>query len=172
MNRLVLQNIMRFIVLMLIQVLIMNKINFYGFLNPYVYILFILLLPFETPGWMLLLFSFVAGLTVDVFACTLGLHAASSVFAAFLRPLVIKFVREKPDYDITTQPNLKQMGVKWFIGYSSIMILGHHLFLNLLDVFSFNELGQTMLRVVVSSLFTFIFVLLFEYIFTTDKEKR
>ena len=143
MNRLVFTNIMRFIALVLIQVLIMNKVNFYGFLNPYVYLLFILLLPFETPGWLLLLLSFAMGLTVDLFSGTLGLHAASSVFAAFARPMIIKFVGEKPEYDITTQPKLQQMGLKWFVAYALLMIFAHQVILNILDVFSFIEFWQT-----------------------------
>ena len=172
MNRMLFNNIIRFIALVLIQVLIMNKISFYGFLNPYVYILFILLLPFEIPGWLLLLLSFLTGLTIDLFDGTIGLHTASTVFVAFIRPAVIKFVGEKPEYDITTQPNLKQMGPKWFIGYAILMVTGHQLFLNLLDVFSFGEFFQTLLRVLISSLFTFIFILIFEYIFTSYAVKR
>lgn len=172
MNRLLLNNVIRFIALVLIQVLVLNKMSFYGFLNPYVYILFILLLPFETPGWLLLLLAFVTGLTIDLFSGTIGLHAASTVFVAFIRPGIIKFVGEKPEYDITTQPNLKQMGPKWFIGYSILMVLGHQLFFNMMDVFSFGEFFQTLLRVIISSLFTFIFILLFEYIFTSYAIKR
>lgn len=171
MNRLVINSIFRFIALVLIQVLIMNKINFYGFLNPYVYILFILLLPFETSGWLLLLLSFTMGLTVDLFSATLGLHAASSVFAGFMRPLIIKMVGEKPEYDITTQPKLQQMGLKWFMAYAMLMVFAHHLFLNMLDVFSFDEFWQTLLRVVISTLATFLFIMLFEYIFAAKKEK-
>lgn len=171
MNRIVIKNILRFFALILIQVLIMNRFNFYGFLNPYVYILFILMLPFETAGWLLLLLSFFTGLTVDVFSGTLGLHAASSVFMAFIRPGVIKLVGEKPEYDITTQPTLHQMGIKWFVAYSAIMILGHHLFLNFLDVFSLAEFWQTLGRVIVSSLFTFLFVILFQYIFAPPRDK-
>ncbi len=171
MNRLVINNIFRFILLVLIQVLVMNKVNFYGFLNPYIYILFILLLPFETPGWLLLLLSFLMGFTVDLFTGTLGLHAASSVFAAFVRPMIIKLVGEKPDYDITTQPKLQQMGLKWFIAYALLMTFAHHLFLNMLDVFSFDEIWQTLLRILVSSLFTFLFIMLFEYIFAPKKAK-
>jgi hypothetical protein len=150
----------------------MNKINFYGFLNPYIYVLFILLLPFETPGWLLLLLSFATGLTVDIFSGTLGLHAASAVFVGFARPLIIKFVGEKPEYDITTQPKLEQMGFKWFIAYALLMVFAHHFFLNMLDVFSFDEFWQTLLRIVVSTLFTFLFILLFEYIFASRKEKK
>lgn len=172
MNRLVFTNIARLILLVLIQVLIMNKVNFYGFLNPYVYLLFILLLPFETPGWMLLLFSFGTGLTIDLFVGTLGLHAGSSVFAAFMRPSIIKFVGEKPEYDITTQPKLQQMGLKWFMAYALLMTFAHQLFLNILDVFSFDEFWQTLLRILVSTLFTFLFIMLFEYIFASRKEKK
>ena len=172
MNRLVFTNIVRFIGLILIQVLIMNKINFYGFLNPYIYILFILLLPFETPGWLLLLLSFGTGLSVDIFSGTLGLHAASTVFLGFMRPVIIKFVGEKPEYDVTTQPKLEQMGLKWFIAYALLMIFAHHLFLNILDVFSFGEFWQTLLRVIISSLATFVFILLFEYIFAPKKDKQ
>ncbi|MFA5972532.1 MAG: hypothetical protein WC780_09295 [Lentimicrobiaceae bacterium] len=149
----------------------MNKINFYGFLNPYVYILFILLLPFETPGWLLLLLSLATGLTVDLFSGTMGLHAASTVFAGFMRPYIIKIVGEKPDYDITTQPKLQQMGLKWFMTYALLMILAHQMFLNMLDVFSFDEFWQTLLRIIVSSLFTFLFIMLIEYIFAPRKDK-
>jgi cell shape-determining protein MreD len=150
----------------------MNKIGFYGFLNPNIYILFILLLPFETPGWLLLVLSFSMGLTVDLFSGTLGLHAASSVFAGFMRPVIIKLVGEKPEYDITTQPKLQQMGLKWFMAYAMLMIFAQTLFLNILDVFSFNEFWQTLIRVIVSSLFTFLFIMLFEYIFAPRKEKK
>ncbi len=171
MNRLVFTNIVRFVGLILIQVLVMNRINFYGFLNPYIYILFILLLPFETPGWLLLILSFGTGLTVDIFSGTLGLHAASTVFLGFMRPAIIKFVGEKPEYDITTQPKLEQMGLKWFMAYAIVMTFTHHLFLNFVDVFSFTEFWQTLLRVVISTLATFLFIMLFEYIFATKKEK-
>ncbi len=171
MNRLVFTNIVRFVGLVLIQVLVMNRINFYGFLNPHIYILFILLLPFETPGWLLLILSFGTGLTVDIFSGTLGLHAASTVFLGFMRPVIIKFVGEKPEYDITTQPKLEQMGLKWFIAYALVMTFAHHLFLNFVDVFSFNEFWQTLLRVIISTLATFLFIMLFEYIFAAKKEK-
>jgi rod shape-determining protein MreD len=171
MNRLTFFNFVRFVAVVLIQILIMNKLNFYGFLNPDVYLIFILLLPFETAGWLLLLLAFLSGLTIDLFSGTLGLHAASSVFAAFVRPGIIRLVGEKPEYDITTQPRLQQMGLKWFMAYALLMIFAHQLFMNILDVFSFGEFWQTLLRVIVSTLFTFLFVMLFEYIFSPRREK-
>ena len=66
------KNLIRFVVLVLIQVMILNNIQVSGFINPYMYVLFILLLPFETPNWLLLLLSFFLGLSVDVAAITKG----------------------------------------------------------------------------------------------------
>ena len=45
------RNIIRFVFLVLLQVLILNNIQFSGYINPYFYIYFILLLPFDTPRW-------------------------------------------------------------------------------------------------------------------------
>jgi len=172
MSRIVLVNIARFFLLLLLQILVLNRISFYGFLNPYVYILFILLLPFETPGWLLLTLSFIIGLSVDMFCGTIGLHAAAAVFAGFVKPGVVKLVGEKPDYDITTQPTLREMGFKWFLAYAATMTLLHHFILNFIDVFSFREFWQTIFRVILSSVFTLLFILLIEYIFTSRKENR
>ncbi|MCU0363051.1 MAG: rod shape-determining protein MreD, partial [Bacteroidales bacterium] len=50
-----------FLLLILAQVLVFNNIQFSGFINPYVYVLFILLLPLAVPGWLLLLLAFITG---------------------------------------------------------------------------------------------------------------
>lgn len=172
MNRVVFQNIIRFILLVLLQVLLLNKLNLYGFLNPFVYILFILLLPFETPGWLLLLISFITGLTIDLFSGTPGLHTAATVLAGFARPSVIKLVGERDEYNASMYPSLPNMGLKWFLTYATIIVFIHHLALNLLDVFSFSEFFRTLLRIIFSSVFTVLFIILIEYIFVSRKEKR
>jgi hypothetical protein len=172
MSRVIISNITRFFLLLLLQILVLNRISFYGFLNPYVYILFILLLPFETPGWLLLSLSFITGLSVDFFCGTMGLHAAAAVFTGFVRPGVVKLVGEKPDYDITTQPTMQEMGFKWFLAYAATMTLLHHLILNFIDAFSFSEFWQTLLRVILSSAFTLLFIMLIQFIFTSRKERN
>jgi len=172
MNRLVFQNIFRFILLVLLQVVLLNRINFYGYLNPFVYILFILLLPFETPGWLLLLISFVTGLTIDVFSGTPGLHTAATLLAGFTRPTVIKLVGERDEYNASMYPSLQNMGLKWFMTYTFILVFLHHTVLNFLDVFSFAEFFRTLLRIIISTIFTVLFIIMIEYIFVSRKEKR
>ena len=75
--------------LVLIQVLALNNIQFLGFLNPYIYILFILSLPVKLPNWITLLLAFVLGLTIDAFSNTMGMHAFATVLVAFLRGGII-----------------------------------------------------------------------------------
>ena len=86
----VLQNIFRFILLVLFQVLVLNNIQFLGYINPYLYILFILSLPVQMPRWFLLVLAFILGLSIDIFSNTLGMHAFATVFVAFFREGIIK----------------------------------------------------------------------------------
>ena len=92
MNKLVLKNVLRFIFLIGIQVLVLNNVLFMNYINPYIYILFILLLPFDTARWLLLVLSFALGFSVDAFQNTMGLHAFSCVFIAFIRRPILYFL--------------------------------------------------------------------------------
>ena len=91
MNNTVTQNIIRFIILVLIQVLILNNINFLGYINPYIYVLFILLYPIHNNRLLFIFLSFLLGLSVDLFLDSGGVHAAASVLVAYIRPLILKF---------------------------------------------------------------------------------
>ena len=91
MNSAVLINIARFIILILAQVAFFDKINFLGYINPYPYILFIILYPVNANKNGLLLASFLLGLTMDMFNYSGGVHAASCLTLAYLRPTFFKF---------------------------------------------------------------------------------
>ncbi len=93
------KNIIRFVVLVLLQVAVFNNIQLSGFLNPYVYILFILLLPFETPSWLLLILSFLIGFCIDIFSNTIGLHASACVFMGYMRPFVLNLISVRDNYE-------------------------------------------------------------------------
>ncbi|MBT8235970.1 MAG: rod shape-determining protein MreD, partial [Bacteroidia bacterium] len=56
----------RFILLILAQVLIFNDLNFYGFINPMVYIMFLFWYPIKENRVVFLLVSFFLGLFIDV----------------------------------------------------------------------------------------------------------
>ncbi len=171
MNSIVLRNIIRFLVLVLIQVFVLNNIRVNGYVNPYLYVMFILLLPFETPGWLLLISSFFIGLTIDLFAHTPGMHASAAVFMAFCRPGLIRLLSGSKGVESGMEPGIKDMGFQWFFLYSLVLIFLHHSLFFLLEVFRFNELPQTLYRILFSTFSTLVLILLTEYLFIRKKEK-
>ena len=165
-----LKNIGRFVFLILFQVLILNNIQFSGYINPYFYIYFILLLPFETPRWLLLLSAFLLGISLDAFTNTFGLNAAACVLMAFVRPFVISAISTGTEFMTGHSPSLKNQGVKWFAYYSIILVLVHHFALFYLEIFRFTEFFQTLLRVLLSSIFTLLIIFIAELLsYPTDK---
>lgn len=152
-----------FILLILLQILLFNNIMFSGYVNPYVYILIIMVLPVEIPSWLLLIISFATGLVVDIFSGTIGMHTASTVLAGFSRPYVLRIIAPRDGYDSGDAPSMGLYGAWWFFVYTLIMVLIHHLSLFYLEVFSFTDFFRTMLRVILSSCFTILFILLLEY---------
>ncbi len=152
------------VMLVLVQVLLLNHIQISGFLNPYLYVLFILLLPFETPKYLLLIMGFITGLSIDAFSNTPGIHASATTFMAFLRPYVIGVTSTRDTPDINTPPRVSQMGLAWFFKYTVILVVAHHLCLFFIDAFSLNGFLFTLLRCILSSVFTIILVILSQFL--------
>jgi hypothetical protein len=163
-SRTVFFNILRFFFLIFFQGLILNHVNLGGYINPYFYIYFILLLPFSTPRWMLLILAFILGIGIDMFTNTIGLNAAACVIMAFARPFVISAISSGPESLIGDTPSLKNQGLKWFLYYAIILILVHHISLFYLEIFRLSEFIATFVRVLLSSAFTLILVMISEYI--------
>nr|WP_319400810.1 rod shape-determining protein MreD [uncultured Carboxylicivirga sp.] len=152
--------IFNFFFLTLIQVLVLNNIQFSGFVNPYLYVLFIITLPFETPGWLLLILAFISGFSVDIFSNTLGMHASATVFMAFFRPTILRAFAPRDDYQPGTIPNMAFYGPAWFLRYALILVLLHHLCLFFIEVFSITHFFSTLWRVLASTTFTMILIFL------------
>jgi rod shape-determining protein MreD len=146
--------------LVLLQVLILNNIELSGFINPYFYIMFILLLPFETPKWLLLVSSFALGLSIDLFSHTLGMHAFACVLVAYIRPYLLKVIAPREGYDAGTTPGVKNFGLDWFMKYAVILVFAHHFTLFFIETFKFHQFFATLLRVILSSIFTLIIIFL------------
>lgn len=170
MANVIIRNIIRFFLLVLVQVLIIKNIELGRFINPFVYVLFIVVLPFETPKWLLLCIAFILGITIDMFYDTAGMHAAACVFMAYLRPGVLKLFSPRDGYEFGTQPTIQYLGIPWFLSYAGILIVLHHLILFYIEVFRFSEFFSTFFRVLVSSIFTMLLVVISQYFFQRKKE--
>lgn len=171
MSRTILVNLLRFLLLVFIQVFLLKNITLYNLSTPYLYIMFILLLPFEIPNLMLFALSFLLGLTIDSFYDTPGLHAASCVMLALVRVMFISITVQKEGFDNEPEPTLSVMGLRWFFTYALILTLAHHFFLFNLEVFRLSEIPYTLSRFVLSSIFTVFLILLSGFLFYRKKER-
>jgi rod shape-determining protein MreD len=126
-------------------------------------VLFILLLPVEIQSWLLLILSFFTGLIVDIFSGTIGMHAGATVLAGFVRPYILRIISPRDGYEAGASPSMQVYGFRWFLIYTSLVVLVHHFMLFYLEVFRFTDFLRTLLRVLLSSIFTISFILLAEY---------
>jgi len=164
-------HISRFLILLLFQVLVLNSLNWGGYIYPAFYIYFILVLPFETAGWALLLSAFFMGLGVDYFSNSMGINAAASVFTAFLRPTVLRLLSSKRDYESNIRPGVRDFGIAWFLSYLVILVLFHHTILFFLEYFSLKGFLHTLLRIILSAVVTMLLALLVQLIFYQNEKK-
>ncbi len=79
-------------VLLLAQLFLFDQINFMGYINPMVYLLFLVLYPLENKPAYFMLVAFFLGLIMDTFQDTGGAHAAACLTLAFTRPFWLRLV--------------------------------------------------------------------------------
>lgn len=154
----VLKNLFRFILFVLIQVFILNRVPpLHQFVVPYLYLLYILWLPFTINRVLLLAIAFAFGLTIDYFTGTLGLHAAPCVLIAYLRPFLLDFITRQERNEISySEPSIKSMGFTLYALYLALLTFIHHLYFVIIEWLQFGDvlylLGKVMASTVVSLL--------------------
>jgi len=164
MNTFIPINTIRFIVLVLTQVLIFNHINFLTYINPYIYILFIAFYPVKTSRTILLLSSFLIGITIDMFLDTGGIHAAACVSIAYLRPIILKFAFGVMYENQKIKFDTLDLGSK--IVYIGLLVLIHHFILFSLEIFSIPKILLVLKKTLFTSIFTLFLSILITVIFS------
>jgi hypothetical protein len=155
-NSEIISNALRFIVLILVQVLLLNNINFMGYINPYLYIIFILIYPLDGDRPLLILLSFLLGLSIDLFGDSGGVHAAASVFIAYIRPLLLKF-----SFGVSYEYNMVKINKAPLMGritYITFMVVLHHFVLFLLEIFSLSHILLLLKSTLFSSIFSIVLI--------------
>ena len=169
------KNIIRFCVILLIQVLILNKVTLQWWAQPagfpvfipYLYPLFILLLPFETPVALLLVAGFLCGLSVDAFMNTAGIHAFATVLIAYFRINVLNALLPKNLSEYAGQtPSVKNMGWLPFIVYVSFLIVLHHAPFFTIELWSLSNIGYLLLKIFASAFTSVLLIIAYVLLFT------
>lgn len=158
---LIFQIFIRFIVLVAVQVFVLDNIQFLGYINPSLYILFILSLPVKFPKWIELLLAFLLGFIIDVFSNTLGINTFATVLVAFIRtPLINLFTNFDEGFNPT--PSYKTFGVLNYIKYIVFSVLVLETALISLESFSIINVPSILLKIIMSSVVTIILILLLQ----------
>lgn len=168
MNSIISLNVVRFLVLVLVQILILNHINFLGYINPYLYILFIILFPIKNSRTLFIFSSFLLGLTIDLFSDSGGVHAAACVTIAYIRPVVLKFCFGMVYEHQAVKFSHVEFGAK--VLYIAILTLIHHLILFSLEIFNFSKIILTLQKTLFSSVFTILLCVLITIIFSKNSK--
>lgn len=147
-----------FILLVLMQVLLFNNVRINGYINPQIYLFFVLMLPVHTRGYVLLLSAFAIGFVVDFFSDSMAIHTMATVFMAFCRPAILRLVTGKLSLEGVDAPSFSSLGTISLFLYVFILIFFHHTAFFFLEIFRFDEMIQTFSRVLASSVTTLVFV--------------
>ena len=153
MNKTVL-NIIRFVVLVVAQILIVNHIRLGGYVHPYIYLIFVMLLPINTPGWQLLLAGFGIGLVM-----------------AFCRPSIVRLVSGSMKMEMNREPRIDQLGFPWYVRYTFCMVLVHNFTYFMMEGFSFHLVGQALLRILISVPVSMFLIITIMYLFSHGNKK-
>lgn len=160
-------NIARFILLLLAQVLIFNRMDLFGFVNPFPYILFIILYPVNGNKTGLLLASFFLGLIMDMFWNSGGVHAAACLVLAYFRPAIFKFSFGL-SYEYQTVKLNDSLTPERF-SFILIAVIIHHFTLFILEIFKLSSILDILVRTVLSTLFTIITSIIIIYLIKPSK---
>lgn len=164
-------NLFRLLLLLMAQILIFSNSNFSSFINPYVFPLFILLLPFETPRWLLMIIGFLSGLALDIFLGSAGMHAAACLLVGYLRPFLINVITPKgTEFEIS--PNVYSQGITWFVVYLGVAMVTYLTFYFLIEAATFLNFFWLFIKIILSTVVSVIFMLIFLYLFSSRKKRR
>lgn len=168
MNKIALNNTIRFIALLFLQVLVFNHMNIFGNINPMVYIVWVFLFPFRKRRGLFLILSFFLGISIDFFSDSGGINAFAITFIAYLRlPILIAILR-KSDFDYV-QFNLRNISTNKAFLFIVTLTFIHHFIVFSLEYFSFNAILSIISNTILTSIFTILISTLGIVLFTKKK---
>jgi rod shape-determining protein MreD len=167
MNSALLVNIFRFILLLAVQIIIFNNMNFLGYISPFPYILFIILYPVNGNKSGLVVASFLLGLIMDMFSNSGGAHATACLVLAYFRPSIFKFAFGV-SYEYQTI-KLNDVLTPERFSFILLSVVIHHFTLFLLEAFQFSFIFDILIRTLLSTVFTIIICIIIIYLIKPNK---
>ncbi|MFV8376425.1 rod shape-determining protein MreD [Flavobacterium sp. LB1P62] len=167
MNSTLLVNIFRFVLLLAVQIIIFNNMNFLGYISPFPYVLFIILYPVNGNKSGLLIASFLLGLIMDMFSNSGGIHTTACILLAYFRPYIFKFSFGL-SYEYQTV-RLNDVLTPERFSFILMSVVIHHLVLFILEAFQFSFILDVLLRTLLSTVFTILICIIIIYLIKPNK---
>jgi hypothetical protein len=154
-----------FLIHLLVQVMLFKNMELGSSAFCFMYLGFLLMMPLERDILSLMLIGFVMGIAVDVFYDSLGIHAAASVFTMYVRKYWSASITPQGGYDAGALPSVHMDGLQWWVVYALPLVFVHHLAMFFLEAWGVHLFWYTMKKVVLSTLYTFIVLLIIQFLF-------
>jgi rod shape-determining protein MreD len=157
MNIDLLRRLLLFFILLLAQALVLNHIHLFGWATPLLYIYFVGSFRRNYPKWALLLWSFVMGLSVDIFSNTPGVAATSMTLLGLLQPYILElFMQRESDEEL--KPSIRSLGLVRYIYFTTLLTLIYCLVFFTVETFTFFNWLQWALCTACSTLLTVVLI--------------
>ena len=159
------------VILIFFQVAIFNNINFYGYANPYIYVIFILLYPLDKNKYIFLIAAFILGLSIDFFEHTGGVNAFAAVFVAYFRYYIVQLIHFRKTYE-SEEIKLGNLSLIQWVIYMAIIIYIHHFLVYFMDSFIFDFIGSIAYKSLLGAGLTFILTSAFLLFFPIEEKSE
>jgi len=151
----------------IIQIMILNQILFFSYINPYLYIILIVTLPLKTSSIFLFVYSFILGFCIDIFSMSIGYHSTACVLIAFFKNTIQKLTIPNNILNDDDEITLKKIGNQAYIIFTFILILSHHTFLFFLEHFEINF--KIILKILLSTIASLIIIYITQLLLQSKK---
>lgn len=168
----IIKHSLRFLFVIFVQSLILNQLEIGFGTQIMIYPLFIFLLPFEFSPIILMFVAFITGILIDSISDTYGLHASSLVVFAFFRPIIFKLFESRDGYDNTKESNIFEMGGFWFITTFGILLLIHHFWFFIIEMFRVDALIFVLIKTILSATLSFLSCYVLQLLFIKKPKER
>ncbi len=168
------KNILRFILLILVQFYILDRVHLNYMVTPYIYILFIIWMPFRFSRSTQMILAFLLGFALDSFRHNPGFHAAACVLIAYVRPFLINLLIPHEGAETNyEEPSLKSFGgIMPYLVYAGLLTFLHNTWLFLLEAFQFGGFLDFIMKTLFSTLISLVLIIVTELLFSRKQKYR
>lgn len=142
--------VIQWLVVIALQVLLFNNLQFWGLCQPQIYLLCLLMFPITLPRWADMLIGLALGLFMDILCNSIGVHMAACIFIMYIRqPLLASLVQEHER--LTGEISINTIGMVSFLKYSAILVSLHQICISMLSAWTFHHFGMSLLQILISA---------------------